>query len=59
MSLTIDSRLLEMLCCPACRCAVRLLPDGAGVLCEACRRVYPILDGIPVMLVEDATFKEG
>jgi uncharacterized protein YbaR (Trm112 family) len=50
----LDSRLLEILCCPSCREAVRQLLDGSGVECVACRRVYPIVDGIPVMLVEES-----
>jgi uncharacterized protein len=51
---TVDPRLLEMLCCPACRKAVRPLPDETGLECVGCGRVYPIVDDIPVMLVEDA-----
>ena len=50
----LDARLLEVLCCPACRGAVRQLPNSAGVLCVACSRLYPIVDGIPVMLVEES-----
>ena len=53
-SLAIDARLLELLCCPLCRKPVAELADGTGLRCAACRRVYPIVDGIPVMLVEDA-----
>jgi hypothetical protein len=29
--------------------------DGAGLRCDTCRRVYPIKDDIPVMLVDEAT----
>ena len=50
----LDPRLLEMLRCPACRGVVRPLPSDAGLACEGCRRVYPIVDGIPVMMVEEA-----
>lgn len=50
----IDSRLLEILRCPACRAPVRLLEADRGIECGGCRRIYPILDGIPVMLVEEA-----
>lgn len=57
--MTIDPRLLEILCCPACRSAVKLVPDGAGLECVTCRRIYPVIDGIPDMLVEDATLKEN
>jgi uncharacterized protein YbaR (Trm112 family) len=30
------------------------MPDAAGLKCAACRRVYPIRDDIPVMLIEEA-----
>ena len=52
--MALDARVLEILCCPSCRGAVRQLPDGEGLECVSCRRIYPILDGIPVMLVEEA-----
>ncbi len=51
----IDSRLLEILVCPACHAAVRPTADDAGLGCVGCGRIYPVRDGIPVMLVEEAT----
>ena len=51
----LDARLLEILCCPSCRNPVRQLAGGAGVQCVACRRVYPIVSGTLVMLIEDST----
>ena len=55
----IDPRLLEILICPACRGEIRALDDDAGIECRACQRVYPIRDGIPVMIVEEASLPEG
>jgi hypothetical protein len=54
----LDPRLLEILCCPACREKVRPLPGDLGIECTGCRRVYPIVDGIPVMLVEESTMPQ-
>lgn len=51
--MAIDAKLLEILRCPACRGAVRLLDAEGGIACGSCRRVYPVVDGIPVMLVEE------
>jgi len=53
-ALMIDARLLEILVCPACRSAVEPLGDESGLRCGGCRRVYPVRDGIPVMLVDQA-----
>jgi uncharacterized protein YbaR (Trm112 family) len=47
--------LLDLLVCPNCRVAVSLKADGSGLKCPDCRRVYPIQDDIPVMLIAEAT----
>ena len=51
----IDARLMEMLRCPACHGEVRLLDGDEGIECTACGRIYPVRDGIPVMLIEEAS----
>jgi uncharacterized protein YbaR (Trm112 family) len=51
----LDPRLLEILRCPVCREAVTPLPGDTGLECGGCHRVYPIADGIPVMLAEEAS----
>ena len=48
----IDPKLLEILACPACKTAVKLSADR--LVCVQCGRGYPIRDGIPVMLIEEA-----
>ena len=48
----IDQKLLEILACPACKTPVRL--EGDRLVCAHCGRRYPIRDGIPVMLIEEA-----
>jgi uncharacterized protein YbaR (Trm112 family) len=51
----IDPRLLEILICPACHGAVRETEAEQGLACLECGRVYPVRDGIPVMLPEEAS----
>jgi hypothetical protein len=46
--------LLEILACPACKTAVHLDDAGERIVCDRCGRRYPIRDGIPVMLVDEA-----
>lgn len=53
--MAIDQKLLEILACPACRGDIRPLPEDGGLECLGCGRVYPIRDGIPVMLIEEAS----
>ena len=50
----ISQELLDILVCPICKVPVKLEPDGLGLKCGQCRRVYPIKDEIPVMLVDEA-----
>ncbi len=51
----VDAALLEILVCPACKTPVHLVHDGTGLKCNTCRRVYPVKDDIPVMLIDEAT----
>lgn len=52
--MAISQELLDILVCPVCKTPVKLTADSAGLKCATCRRVYPIRDEIPVMLVEEA-----
>jgi uncharacterized protein YbaR (Trm112 family) len=54
-TMAVPQELLEILVCPVCKTAVKLLPDASGLQCLTCRRVYPVRDDIPVMLPEEAT----
>lgn len=48
----IDPELLAILACPVCKTPVQLRDEH--LVCEQCGRRYPIRDGIPVMLVDEA-----
>ena len=52
--MAIAKELLDILVCPLCKVPVVLTPDGLGLKCGQCRRVYPIKDDIPVMLIDEA-----
>lgn len=58
----LDPRLLEILCCPAeeggAACHGALEERPGGLRCRACGRVYPVQDGIPVLLPDQATREE-
>jgi uncharacterized protein YbaR (Trm112 family) len=51
----ISQDLLDVLVCPACKKPVVLNANGQSLKCGECRRVYPIQDDIPMMLVDAAT----
>jgi len=54
----LSPELLEILVCPVCKEALELKPDGSGLKCTKCHRVYPIRDEIPVMLVDQARIED-
>lgn len=47
-----DKRLLEILVCPLCK--GKLLLKGKELICRFDRLAYPIREGIPVMLEQEA-----
>jgi len=57
--MALSEDLLEILACPLCKTRVELKPDGSGLKCVECRRVYPVRDDIPVMLIDEATIEDG
>ena len=48
----IDKELLNILACPACKADVKL--EDEKIICTKCGRRYPIRDGIPIMLIDEA-----
>jgi uncharacterized protein YbaR (Trm112 family) len=53
----VDPELLEILACPNCKTKVDLVKDGTALKCGQCKRVYPVKDDIPVMLIDEATIE--
>jgi uncharacterized protein len=55
--MAVDPELLEILACPNCKTPVALVKKGTALKCDTCKRVYPIKDDIPVMLIDEATIE--
>jgi LSD1 subclass zinc finger protein len=49
----LSPELLAKLACPACRKRLALAPDGKSLKCAGCRRVYPIRNGVVILLKEE------
>ena len=49
-----DTRLLDILACPLCKGPLVYRKNEAVLVCRADRLAFPIKDGIPVMLEEEA-----
>lgn len=46
--------LLELLRCPKCKGELRYEAEPESLVCPACAVRYPVRDGIPVLLVDEA-----
>lgn len=56
----IDAHLKEALVCPSPHHAALIEDEEAGLLrCSECGLGFPVVDGIPVMLLEEAMQPEG
>ncbi|MGH8874215.1 MAG: Trm112 family protein [Acidimicrobiia bacterium] len=54
----IDPDLLEILVCPDCHASLEEREETSLLACTGCGLRYPVRDGIPVMLIEEATRDE-
>ena len=52
--MALSQELLDILACPKCKGEVKLNSSQDGLVCEACRLVYPIREDIPIMLIDQA-----
>lgn len=61
--MTLDHRLIELLVCPVCKGPLELARDEQArpseLICHADRLAFPIVDGIPVMLEQEARPLDG
>lgn len=59
MAVKLDAQLLEILACPTpdhapLRAGSPADPEADALTCTECGRVYPVRDGIPVLLIDEA-----
>jgi hypothetical protein len=52
--MALNKDLLDILACPKCKGDIRLDEAQTGLICERCRLIYEIRDGIPIMLIDEA-----
>jgi len=53
-SLMIPQDLLDILVCPVCKIPLAVKENGQSLKCAECRRIYPVRDDIPILLVDEA-----
>jgi hypothetical protein len=53
--MTVSPQLLKILVCPKCKGELEYREAESSLVCPVCRLRYPIRDGIPIMLIDEAT----
>lgn len=54
-----DPRLLEILVCPACKGQLGYDKTAQELSCPSCQLAYPVRDGIPIMMQDEARRLSG
>ena len=49
-----DPRFVEILVCPACKGPLLFDKTAQELICKPCQLAYPVRDGIPVMMQDEA-----
>ncbi len=57
--MAISKELMDIIACPKCKGEVKLTNTKDGLICNACKLLYEIKDGIPIMLIDEAKTVEG
>jgi len=52
--MALSKELLDILACPKCKGNIYLNKNEDGLICDKCRLLYEIREGIPIMLIEEA-----
>lgn len=55
----IDSKILDILACPACKGDLEYKAKEEIIKCTSCGKEYKVVDGIPMMLIEDPVQNES
>lgn len=53
--MTVPPQLLAILVCPKCKGELEYREAESSLVCHTCRLKYAIRDGIPIMLIDEAT----
>ena len=59
--MVILKQLLDILVCPVpeCRKPLTLAADESSMQCTGCHRIYPVRDGIPILLIDQAKMPQS
>lgn len=53
--MSVSPQLLAILVCPKCKGELEYREAESVLVCHHCNLKYPVRDGIPIMLIDEAT----
>ena len=53
--MSVSPQLLAILVCPKCKGELEYREAESTLVCHACKLKFPVRDGIPIMLIDEAT----
>lgn len=53
--MSVDPQIVDILVCPLCKGALSKRPEDGALVCKVDKLAFPVRDGIPIMLVEQAS----
>jgi len=56
--MAVPKDVLEILVCALCKAPLEPVHEDTGLKCVQCKRVYPIQDDIPIMMIDQAPIEE-
>jgi len=59
MAAMLDPEFIKILACPVCKTGLSYRTEPESLKCEQCGRIYPVREGIPVLIVEEASAEDA
>lgn len=54
--MSLNLKILDVLACPVCKGKLSYDKNATGLICKFDKLLFPVVDGTPIMLVEQAQF---
>jgi len=52
--MAVNEELLDMLACPKCKGDVKPDDSESGLVCDNCKLIYEVVEGVPVLVIDEA-----
>lgn len=50
----LDKEFLDILACPQCKGDLTATKEEDGLVCQQCRIMFPVKEGVPILMIDEA-----